>query len=230
MLKGSRPIIAFVQKNIDADDAQKKFINEVQDWQGGLFRSAFDDAESLKREVTLAIHEWQLSNVKGPLDPNQLHQIAVESLIQERGQRSGKLSFLISIVGGPLQQILRPSEIEKEVLAESLLKEALFGDQKIFSHAAGSTWGLEEDSLTLQQDARSRVIKLTPQGGVIFRVTLRETRFGNVAIQEDVKEHFIGIIKYCSWLLDKIDPTQKLTHAAIAASFSQSTSLVIRRR
>jgi hypothetical protein len=178
--KGTHPIIALVQENVKADTDQKKFMDEVQNWQAGLFRGGFDSPEKLKVIITLAIHEWQLSTAVGPLNADELRQLAINSVLEEQGNRAGRLSIILSIVGGPVQSILRPSEIEKPLLAEELLQAALFGHNKIFSTDIGSKKAIEGDSLLLQQEERTRIIKLDPQGGLVFRLKIDLSRTGIV--------------------------------------------------
>jgi hypothetical protein len=131
-------------------------------------------------------------------------------------------------VGGPVQSILRPSEIEKPQLAEELLQAALFGHNRIFSTDIGSKKAIEGDSLLLQQEERTRIIKLDPQGSLVFRLRIDQSRTGFVVIKEQLERQIIGAIKYAAWALDKIDPTQRLTHIAIATSFSEGENILIR--
>jgi len=227
--KGIRPIIAFVQDGITPAADQAEFIREVQAWEGGLFRGSFSTPEQLKGRVIRAIHEWQVSTAAGPLDPEELLRQAVSNVTAEQGgYRRGLPSLVLSVAAGPSQAVLRPSEIEKPELARRLLQEALFGQHAIFSTAAGNESGIEGNSLVIQQGQEERVIKLDPQGGLLFRLKLEQQHMGMVVIKEQLEQQIVSALKYAAWVLDQIDPTQRLTHVALAVSITDANSIVIR--
>jgi hypothetical protein len=227
--KGTRPVIAFVQGSVTRDADQAAFVKEVEGWEGGLFRGGFENAEKLKAGITRAIHEWQLSTVAAPLNTEQLHQLAINAVSEEqRGGRSGRMSLVLSFSGGPLQPILRPSEIEKPTLANELLQAALFGQSTIFSTDTGNKTSIEGDSLVLQQEERTRMIRLDPQGSIVVRLKIEQGKMGLVVIKEQLERQIVSAIRYAAWVLDKIDPTQRLTHISIAAGFSDANNVVIR--
>jgi len=64
-----KPILVFVQEGIEREANQDAFVAEVQAWQSGYFRGGFQTAEELRDVVTRAIHDHQLANATGPLDP-----------------------------------------------------------------------------------------------------------------------------------------------------------------
>lgn len=227
--KGSRPVIAFVQEGITPEADQAEFIKEVQAWEGGLFRGSFSTAEKLKANITRAIHEWQLSMVAGPLSPENMLQQAIKNVTAEQEEyRHSTPSLVLAITAGPEQAVLRPSEIEKPELARELLKQALFGDNPIFTTEAASEDGVQGNSLVIYQGRDERAIKLDPQGGILFRLKLEQDRMGMVVIKERIEQQIIGAFKYAAWLLDRIDPTQRLTHIAFSATLSNEHSIVIR--
>jgi hypothetical protein len=47
-------------------------------------------------------------------------------------------------------------------------------------------------------------------------------------IYEVVQEHFAGAVDYASWVFDLIDPTQRLTHVAIAANLTSADHMAWR--
>lgn len=226
--KSTHPVIAFVENNVQRPADQAAFVKEVQDWAGGLFRGGFDTPENLKKDITRAIHEWQVSTAASPLNFSELEQLAREAVNEERSERSRHPSLIFSITGGPIQSILRPSQIEKAELADELLQGALFGHEKIFSTATGNKTKIENDCLILEQDDRSNMIKLDPQGGLVLRLKLPESRNGMIIIQSKLEGLIISAIGYSAWLLDKIDPTQRLTHISMAMVFSEENHLLIR--
>lgn len=227
--KGSRPVIAFVQEEITPDGDQAAFIREVQSWEGGLFRGGFATAEKLKADVIRAIHEWQLSTAASPLDPESLLRQALANVEAGREERRrGIPSLVLSIAAGPSQAILRPSEIEKPELARDLLQQSLFGANSIFTTETGSEKLVQGDSLIIHQGRGERAIKLDPQGGVTFRLKLEQQRMGSAVIKEHVERQIVDALKYTAWVLERIDPTQRLTHVAFAAALTDADSIVIR--
>ena len=230
--KGSRPVIAFVQEGVDRDSDQAGFVKEVQAWEGGLFRGGFRTADELRALITRGLHEWELANAAGPVNPQELLQRALNALPDEdRGSRASGVDLILSIAAGPSQTILRPSEIEKPTLADDLLQAALFGPNKIFSPGKPSAPEMEDNALILRQGNGTPSITLDPQGSVMFRLPVdRPLGIGPVIIQEDVEASLTSALRYASWLLDRIDPSQRLTHVALAATFSGAERLVWRTR
>ncbi len=228
--KGNRPIIAFVQDGLTPEADQAEFIKEVQAWEGGLFRGNFSTPEQIKGRVIRAIHEWQVSTAAGPLDPDELLHKAVSSVTVEQDKhRHGTPCLVLSVAAGPTQAVMRPSEIEKPELARGLLQAALFGENAIFTTEAGNENGVEGNSLVIQQERGERVIKLDPQGGQLFRLKLEQQGMvGMVVIKEQLEQQIVSALKYAAWVLDQIDPTQRLTHIALAVSITDAISIVIR--
>ncbi len=116
--------------------------------------------------------------------------------------------------------ILRPIEIENPVLSETLHKEAIFGQTRIFDSTKGSTRRLERGTLVLMQDPQESRLALDEQGTIALRLVLprpAESFAMPVLIEETVHRQLLAAIQYAAWLLDHIDATQRLTHIAIAA-------------
>ena len=126
--RGRKPVLAFVQEGVTPESAQAAFISEVQSWEGGLFRAGFSGPDDLQSAIIRALHEWQLANAVGPLDPSELLARALAPMPREqRGYFTGTTSLIVSIAGGPTQSILRPAEVEDSALADALLQTACLG-------------------------------------------------------------------------------------------------------
>lgn len=115
--KGRKPVLAFVQQGMTPEPRQEAFIREVQGWEGGLFRGTFIAAADLREEIVRGLHDYQLANAVAPLNETQL-RVRASELLAIDDRRSGSPMLNLAIVGGPNQQILRPSEIEDERLKE----------------------------------------------------------------------------------------------------------------
>ncbi|MEJ7779290.1 MAG: DUF4062 domain-containing protein [Daejeonella sp.] len=227
------PVLAFVQNGLIDDIEQTEFIKEVQGWEKGLFRDSFDTSDQLKRGIIRGIHEWQISITAAPLDFEKLSQAAMAAVETEQNGHHGTTRLILSIISGPFQAVLRPAEIEKPQLADDLLQAALFGKYKIFDTNTGSDKRIDSDSLVIHQEQGQRSIKLDPQGGLLFEFNVLDgsrSGLGIVVISEDLEKLIISILQYAAWVLDKIDPTQRLTHVSIAAGFTDSSHIIIRSR
>jgi hypothetical protein len=217
--QGSRPVLAFVQDDISAEPDQAAFISEVQAWETGLFRAGFASPEDLQAKVIRALHEWELATATAPVDPAQLLDRALALLPDERGHSYGSPSLSVAIACGPVQPVLRPSQIEQTVLREALLQAALFGPQRIFTAGERSEAEIRNHRLVLEQKSRNRrMVSLDGQGSVIITLPLEHQGQGlPVLIEETVTERLSAALAYAGWVLEHIDPRQRLSHVVIAA-------------
>jgi hypothetical protein len=226
--RGKKPILVFIQNGVTRDAKQAAFVADVQGWQGGFFRAGFDDANDLQSEVIRAIHEYQLGHATAPLDLKLLETNAREILAQpSRRESSGSPDLKMAIVGGPIQQILRPAKLESAALKEMLHQHALFGEDRLFNPAAGVSDRVDDAALFLEQKGGSR-IQIDEQGSLLFRQPVDQSKsrersgFMLAIIEETVLEQLNRVIGYASWVLDQIDATQRLTHVGIATTVDGS--------
>jgi hypothetical protein len=232
--KGRVPVIAFVQNVNNREQDEADFITEIQGWEGGLFRGGFNTAEQLQNGIIKAIHQWEISVAAAPLDFKALTEAAfqlVESQQQENNRFYGDPKLLISIVSGPIQAILRPSEIEKAAFIDELIQGALFGSHRIFDRNKGTQSKIQNDCLIISQDNERSYVALDPQGSLIFGLTISENSqksMGMVILVDQLEQQLHNAFQYASWLLDKIDATHKLTHVSIAVGFENGNNLLIR--
>jgi hypothetical protein len=229
--RGKKPILAFVQNDVTPEEKQAALLSDVQAWQSGLFRSGFDDAKDLQSKIIRAIHEYQLAHVAAPLDVANLTQKAKQLLAQQsRRGSSGAPCLIFSMVSGPIQQVLRPAKLESATLKEALQQHALFGNDRLFDASAGISDGIDDTALFLEQIGGSR-IQLDEQGSLLFRQPVDQAKsrersgFMLAIIEETVHDQLNSVIGYASWVLDHIDNTQRLTHAAVATTIEGSNYL-----
>lgn len=223
----TRPILAFIQQGIDPQPEQKAFIDEVQAWEGGLFRSSFNDAAELQDGITRALHDFTLANAVGPVDQDRLISQAAALILPERHSQNSTTALEMAIVGGPSQRILRPLQMEDPALSEQLEQSALYGENRLFDRTKGSIVNLDGADLLVSQE-RGSSIRLTEQGSMLFRLTLDDTSsrdrmggFGGMIIIEEVVHQRLGAaLGYAAATIEQIDPTQRLTHLGLAAHIS----------
>lgn len=221
----TRPILAFIQQGIDPTPEQKAFIDEVQAWEGGLFRSGFNDVVDLQDGITRALYDFTLANAVGPIDQDQLISQAAALIPQERRGQNSSAVLEIAIVGGPSQRILRPLQMEDPTLGEHLEQSALYGENRLFDRTKGSVVSLDGSDLVVGQE-RGTSIRLTEQGSLLFRLSLEDTAgrdrgFGGMMIIEEVVRERLGAaLGYAAATIERIDSTQRLTHLGVAAHIS----------
>jgi hypothetical protein len=218
------PVLVFVQEGISPEPEQAAFLIEVEAWKSGLMRESFSSSTDLQAKVTRSIHRLELATATAPFDGEKVLARALACFPgDERGYHRGA-AVSVAVVGGPAQTILRPSQMEAPELVETLEKEALYGTTRIFARSAATKASMEDDMLILSQDDRSeRRLRLDAQGGILIRQPLEDDndRHGmSVVIVETVKDRLIDAIRYSNWLLEEIDPTQRLSHVVIAVSVS----------
>lgn len=228
--RGAKEILLFVQDDVTPEPAQDALLREAQAWRGGLFRAGFHTPEELRDAVTRAIHKFELAHTAAPLNAPELRSTA-EMMFAERSghgsQGSSRLQF--ALAAGPKQQVLRPAELEAESLADALHQQAMFGTPKLFEKSCGVITRMDGDILVIEQE-NGASLHLGEQGNVVIGLPLerRESRsrgFGGVMfgiIEESVLQELTNAIAFADWVLDKIDPTQLITHVALAARIEAS--------
>ena len=209
-------MFAFIQGG-SRDPEQQEFVREVEEWQTGLFRQSFRSPEELRRKIVRALHEWTVASATAPLDPKELLQRALEILPKDNRRQSRGPLLLLSIAAGPTQPVLRPSELEAPKLAKDLQKEAMFGDQPIFDSKIGSQTDVEDDFLVISQQ-RGPMVRLDTQGSMILQMAVVQDDHAMSIIEENVAEAITAGLAYTAWMLDRIDPTQRLSHVVVVAS------------
>ena len=236
--RGRKPVLAFVQDGAAYEPAQADFVREVQGWEGGLFRGGFATPDDLQAKVTRALHDFELASAAGPIDAAALSARALQMLPSDRGDHgywSGVGMLDIAVVGGPLQQLLRPSEIEDPALGKALHQQALFGEPPLFNTVKGAKSGIEQDKLRVQQESGASV-ELDERGSLLLRLPIeRPDRRGiaggfggSVIIEEHVAQLLEAALSYSDWLLDRIDSTQRITHVAVAVAVNGAAQLAWR--
>jgi hypothetical protein len=228
--RGTKPVLVFIQAGAP-EPAQEAFIREVSGWADGVFRREFETAARLGELVVTALHEFELAHATGPVDADALRQRALELLPPvERHSSNARLS--LAVAAGPAQSILRPSQMEDDTLARDLQQRALFGRPPLFDRTVGMEAGLERGALVVRQDVRNGSgarIALWETGDLLVEVPPSAPRTRHemsllMLIEEDLTERLHAALAYAVWLLDHVDPTQKLTHVALAARLSASSS------
>lgn len=208
--RSRKPLLAFVQVGIEPDEAQRSFVDEVRDWQGGVLTGDFRSVEEIEAAVTRGLHELELSYQAGPPDETELLERATALIPDLPGFRGATLC--VATAAGPRQQILRPAQLEDEGLERDLHREVLLGDHSSFDSTDGVRTRMEGSALVLDQDHASLVVDSL--GSVCLTQPAVDPANPGlpVLIEEELEERLARGLRLTAWVLDRVDPVRRLTH------------------
>lgn len=228
--RGTKEILLFVQEDVLHESAQDALLREAQGWRGGLFRAGFRTPEELRDAVTQAIHKFELVHTAAPLNVAELRSSA-EAMLTERSRRGsqGPSRLCFALAAGPKQLVMRPAELESELLADALHQQAMFGTPRLFEKSSGVNTRMDGDILVIEQEDGAS-LRLAEHGDVAIGLPLerkasKSRDFGGVMlgiVEESVLRELRNAIAFANWVLDRIDPTQRVTHVALAARIEAS--------
>jgi len=215
-----KPILTFVEDG-DAEEDQAALIQEASGWEQGLYRASFATPQELGDKVVRALHNHALANAAAPLNPEALRARALELLPDMRRDISTAL-FQLAVAAGPSQPVLRPAEMEAQTMTDALQQRALFGPPPLFNRTLGTNRRLDSGALVIEQEDRhgeGAKIALWPTGDILIQLPADRPSRGigfPTLVQEDIAAQLAGSLSYITWLLSHVDPTERLTHVALA--------------
>ena len=220
--RGNKPVLAFVQKGVTFEPEQARFVEEVSTWEGGGYRESFDTPESLRAAVTRALHDWELSQQVGPVNEDEL-MARTEGLLPTRSAHAAGIAPLhIVVSGAPAQQLVRPGALDNAGLRRDMQREAVYGDHPVFDPQQGVQEPVVQGTTLLIAQANAQ-ITLDEQGNVRVSRPARDVSRGARAmgglpslIEEEVRERVADGIRYAGWLLNRVDPTNRLRRVGLA--------------
>lgn len=215
--RDTRPVIVMVQEGIDFEPQQRQFIDEVQNWNSGKYTQSFSTSSELKDVVTRALYELALFQATGSPDADEILERALGNLEEEDGYYSNGPRLAVAIASGPVQNVVRPAELESPDLEQSVLRAALFGSTPIFTHEAGTKTEIEGEMLTLKQNGRNAWIQ--EDGTIDLLADLPHSTYGmNAIFEEDVRESIESFIGFAVDVLDHLDETHRLSRSVVVAN------------
>jgi hypothetical protein len=216
--RSSKPTLVFVQQGISAESQQAALIAEARDWAGGGIAPSFRDADVLQAAIIRGLHDLELSRAAGTADPAEMIERA-RGLIPPSNSVSDT-SLAVAIACGPRQAVLRPTELEDRQLALDLMQAALFGDAALLDAADGTSTHVRGATLFIEQ-VRGR-IGISAEGSIlVVRPAHRNHGWDaglSAVIEEDVTEDLVLALRFADQVLERIDPTSRLTHIAPAVA------------
>ncbi len=217
--RGTKPVLVFLQTGVTPEPDEAAFIDEVRGWEGGQYREPFDMPESLRKAVTGALHRWEVNQQAGPVNVEELRARAAALLPRRTTYSPGSPLLHVVVAGAPAQQVLRPGALDDPALQRDIEREAVYGDRPVLDRSQGVQATVSGTTLTIGQ--RNAEIALDEQGSVRVSRPGRDAggQFGvGIAslVEEDVRERIADAIHYAGWLLERIDPTHRLSRVALA--------------
>jgi hypothetical protein len=210
-------VFPFIQLGMMAEDEQEKFIQEVQHYDTGRYTANFSSEEELKDAIVGALHQWSLSLQMGTQDVSAVLDKALSYIPSNDRSHSSSPELCVVISGGPMQNIIRPSQLGNPEFVDQLSQMACYGPEAIFTRKEGIDDRIESDDLLLAQKSASLLI--SEQGTVSMRFKLeRNSSHMPVILQEDVLERICKGLKFCDKLLQLIDPKERLSFVTVVAS------------
>jgi hypothetical protein len=228
--RATKPTLVFIQAGITPEPEQATLIQEARDWSGGGIAPGFRDPDDLKAKLIRGLHELELSRAAGTADPDEMLNRA-RGLIPASNSVN-ETSLILAVASGPRQPVLRPTELEDRQLARDLMQDALFGDAALLDAADGTSTRVQGSVLSIEQ-ARARIAIDTEGSITIVRPTHRNRGWDGsltALIDEDIKEDLDRGLRFADRLLERIDPTRRLTHVALVAALLRGSYTAWRTR
>jgi CheY-like chemotaxis protein len=227
-----KPVLVFVEAEVTREPAQQAFLEEVQAWATGHFRASFSSAEELKAALLRALHDHELATSAGPVDEADLIARATALLPRPQGV-GGAAQLVVAVAGGPHQQVVRPAELGDAALSRDIQREALFGEHPVLDPSEGTNIAIQGNALVFAQRVAS---VLVDQAGSVRVIQAARRDAGRLQVElpalleEDIVEALAQAVRFCGWLLDRVDPLHRLTDVAVIAHLAGGGYLPWRTR
>lgn len=152
---------------------------------------------------------------RGPANESELLDRCRKLIPQERNVAQ----IVFALVASPLEEILRPAEIEKADLADSLMQSALFGKYRVLNPAKGTTTSVSGHTLRISQDEAS--ITLSESGDIsVAQSPLtaigRDGTHGSLV--EDLLTKLATSLSFASLTLDTVDRRGRISDVCLGAA------------
>lgn len=224
-------VAVLVERDVDPEPRQRKFLEEAQDWATGRLTDTFTDPDDLRSKVTRVLHEHALRQQNVSPDSSGLVERA-QSLLPTRPHHSSSRLHVI-VTGGPRQEIVPPSTLDDKVFSKPIMQRALFGPEPVFTPEQGTRTLLERGHLRLEQN--SSAITLSEDGAVVVSVPAmrreHEIRVGlPVLIEDDIRSALAAALGFIGWLLDEVDSLRRLSHIVVLGAIEGGSMLGWRTR
>ncbi len=214
-----KDVLAFVQKGVEPDAEQKKFIDEVRTWATGSAIATFSTPEELRDAVIRSLKELELARAGGRVDPEEM---------AERGRRRAaelarvlhEPSLIVAVAPGPSAALLRPQQMADPAFQRELERDAIYGTPSVAARGVETRTTLERGSIVI---AQNRVGLVLDGDGTIAIGGPAETRtdvLGSL-IKEDIVDRLAAALRFGGGVLDRLDPGGRMTDVAPVAALAK---------
>jgi hypothetical protein len=207
-----RELLGFVQDGVAREAKQEEFVKEVRQWATGHYTGSFRSPSELNEKVVESLHRFEVVKATGPVDEREMLGRAQKLIPDSRSMRETALCVIVA--GGPKQQVLRPAELEQELLQKELRKEGLFGDLAVLDPSDGSEVIVADNRMEIRQEHHSLAIDQLGSARIVTPAKGEDEdrmSFGLVLIEEDVQALIERSLQFVSWVLDRIDSRERLS-------------------
>ena len=138
---------------------------------------------------------------------------------------TGRQLLVVSLAGGPSQQVIRPAELENQQLNHYLHNEAHRFPGAVLSHSCATTTSISGDTIILEQHDSGACVTLSETGcitiaqpAVKYDTHRSDVRDFQTIIQEEVTELILNALRFGALVLDYVDKYQRISHVAVATA------------
>lgn len=200
----------------DPEPRQRAFIDEVRSWTSGAVMTAFNTPDELRDLVIRGLRGIELARAAGGTDPKEMLARAREAL-DGVSLRGNEPSLALAVAFGPAQQALRPRQLGEGEFQRQLERDALYGDPAVLVRGAGIETAIAKGRLVLKQERA--MLTLATDATIALAVPAAVERDDlPMLIEEDVVELVRRSLQFAGQLIERIDPTGRLTDAVPVAS------------
>lgn len=170
--------------------------------------------------MTRTLHDWEMSQQAGPANEEDLVARAAALLPRRPVYAPGSPMLHVVVVGAPAQQLLRPGDLDDPALHSAMEQQALYGQCPVLDRGQGVQRGISGITLSVRQG--NAEITLDEQGSIRVTRPGRDTGSRGHStigvpslIEEDILDRVTAALHYADWLLDRVDPTRRLSKVAL---------------
>jgi hypothetical protein len=163
------------------------------------------------------LHELELAQHAGPLDEEEMFERG-RTLIPNRYGLQGAV-LCVASASGPRQPILRPAQLEEPTLERDLHREVLLGQNAVFDTTEDVQVRIEGQAIVLEQPRAWLGVDSLGSVGLVQPATDPDGSGLPALIEEEVGDRLARSFRLTAWILDRIDPVRRLSHAFAAGRF-----------
>ena len=214
----NKPLLVFVEEDIEREGPQHAFLEEVRDWASGKLTGSFTTPDELQRSATRAIHDWEVRQARGTKSsPEEIFARAADA----GAALANRPELMVALAFGPATTLIATREFEIQTTAERIYDRAIAVG--LFRKMARVETEREGGVLQLS-DERIR-IRLAQDGTMAIGLdpTIEQSdRAGLPAIvDEDLTAKLATALRFASALIEEIDPTERAGDVAGFASLRE---------